>query len=323
MTIDHPLQSEAWGEFKEKTGVFVEKIKDPSCQIFFHRLPNLPFTIGYFPKGPRPDKRLVETVKKLAVKNKAIFVKFEPNQIFRVWKNNRGKVNPESFQEKKFDFEKIDLVKSTKTLFDPFTFVIDISKKEDELLTQMHPKTRYNIRLAQKKGVTIEESEDLDIFIKLLFGETLKRQGFYLHSPEYFKKMWETLFPAKIARLLLAKYQGQVLVAWIIFIWKGVLYYPYGASTVKYKEVMASNLICWEAIRMGKKLGCQKFDMWGCLPPDADSSHPWYGFHRFKLGYGGDLVQSVGSWDLVVRPAFYSIYQLAEKLRWKILRLGR
>ena len=86
---------------------------------------------------------------------------------------------------------------------------------------------------------------------------------------------------------------------------------------------MASNLICWQAILFGKKMGCKSFDMWGGLGPDADPNHPWYGFHRFKLGYGADLVESVGSWDLIVNPGLYQGITLADSIRWKLLRLRR
>jgi lipid II:glycine glycyltransferase (peptidoglycan interpeptide bridge formation enzyme) len=112
-----------------------------------------------------------------------------------------------------------------------------------------------------------------------------------------------------------------VLTTWVLFELNGVLFYPYGASTEKNREVMASNLMMWEAIRLGKKHGCRMFDMWGSLGPVPDSKDPWYGFHRFKQGYGGELTEFVGTYDLVVRPTLYQIYMMAEKLRWIGLKL--
>ena len=120
--------------------------------------------------------------------------------------------------------------------------------------------------------------------------------------------------------MLVAKYKGKTLVTWIVFTFNNVLYYPYGASSSEHKEVMASNLMMWEAIRFGKKMGCKVFDMWGSLGPSPDSKDPWYGFHRFKEGYGGKLVEFIGSYDLVLSPFLYQLYNLAHRTRWLYLR---
>ena len=95
---------------------------------------------------------------------------------------------------------------------------------------------------------------------------------------------------------------------------KDTFYYPYGGSSVEYKQVMANNLIAWEAIRLGKKLGLKKFDMWGALEPDADPKDPWFGFHNFKKGYGGKLVEYVGTYDLVLNRPIYFIFSLIDQL---------
>ena len=125
--------------------------------------------------------------------------------------------------------------------------------------------------------------------------------------------MWKHLQPAGIAHLLTAKYKNQIITAWILFTWKDFLYYPYGASTDKYKEVMANNLMMWEAIRFGKKLGLTTFDLWG--------REEGKGFTRFKEGYNPQVVELLGTWDLVINKPLYFIYQIAEKIRWFILRL--
>jgi len=122
------------------------------------------------------------------------------------------------------------------------------------------------------------------------------------------------------AHLFKAMYKEKVLSAWIVFILDGVLYYPYGASSREHRELMANNLLAWEVIMFGKKKGCKKFDMWGSLGENPDKNDPWYGFHKFKEGYGGELVEFVGSWDLVVRPVLYWLYRLGEEIRWMFLR---
>jgi lipid II:glycine glycyltransferase (peptidoglycan interpeptide bridge formation enzyme) len=122
------------------------------------------------------------------------------------------------------------------------------------------------------------------------------------------------------AHLLTAGYQGKTLATWILFVYKDTLYYPYGASSNEHRETMASNLMMWETIKFGKKLGLKKFDMWGALGPNPDPKDSWFGFHRFKLGYGGELVEFIGSYDLVINPILYQAYKITDKLRWIFLK---
>jgi lipid II:glycine glycyltransferase (peptidoglycan interpeptide bridge formation enzyme) len=105
-----------------------------------------------------------------------------------------------------------------------------------------------------------------------------------------------------------------------LFVYKDTLYYPYGASSSEHRETMASNLMMWEAIKFGKNLGLKKFDMWGALSPNPDPKDPWYGFHRFKQGYGPELVEFIGSYDLIINPMLYQLYKIADKIRWLILK---
>ena len=131
--------------------------------------------------------------------------------------------------------------------------------------------------------------------------------------------MWKTL-KNKIAHLFLAKYKDQTLVAWILFVYKDTLYYPYGASSNEHREAMASNLMMWEVIKFGKKLVLKKFDMWGALSNNPDRNDSWYGFHRFKEGYAPKHIESVGSFDLVINPMLYQLYKILDKIRWLIIR---
>jgi lipid II:glycine glycyltransferase (peptidoglycan interpeptide bridge formation enzyme) len=132
--------------------------------------------------------------------------------------------------------------------------------------------------------------------------------------------MWETLQPPGLAHLLTATYQGKILVTWILFLFNNILYYPYGASSDENRETMASNLMMWEAIRWGKANNAKIFDLWGALGPNPNRRDPWYGFHRFKEGYGGKLVEFVGTYDFVIDNRFYSFYNTLDKARWKFLR---
>lgn len=301
---NHPLQSPEWGKFREKTGIKV--IRRGDWQLTIHKIPHLPFTIGYFPKGPLPNKEIIAELEKIGREEQCIFIQLEPN----VEKSDKQQV----IREK--------IIPAAHPLFTKYTFILDLTKSEEELLKNMHPKTRYNIKVAQKHGVEVVEDNSDKAFEEYLrlTKETTKRQRFYAHTQQYHRLMWDTLQP-KMAHLLLAKYKGATLAAWILFVYKDTLYYPYGASSNEHRETMASNLVIWEAIKFGKKLGLKKFDMWGALGPNPDPKDSWYGFHRFKEGYGPKHVEFIGSFDLVINPILYQVYKLADKLRWLLLRL--
>jgi len=312
--VNHPLQSWEWGEFRKKLGQKVFRFgvyqKDKSnyaFQVFFHKIPKLPFTIGYLPRGPLPEKETIEFLKKLGKENRAIFIKLEP----AITRHESDRFAPPE-----------GLIPG-KAIFTKYTSIIDLTISEEEILASFKPKTRYNIRLAQKHGVKVKEDNSREAFnqyLKLLF-ETTKRQRFYAHNERFHQIQWQILQPAGISHLLTATYKKKILAAFLLFVFKNILYYPYGASSREHKEVMAPTLLMWEAIKFGKKMGCQKFDLWGDLQPNPPSNHPYYGFHRFKEGFSPKLVEFIGSYDLVINPNLYKIYKFADFLRWKILRL--
>jgi len=324
--VTHPLQSWEWGDFREKTGVKVVRLGQfegqnltAGYQITFHKIPKFDLTVGYLPKSEMPTKKFFEALKTLGQQEKAIFIKLEPNV--------GAPINPKSelslAKKKLIDFILSQGCVYGRPQFTKYTFQIDLSENEEKLLAQMKSKTRYNTRLAKRKGVQVSENnsdEAFEVYLDLTF-ETTKRQKFYAHTREYHRKMWQTLRPAGMAHLLTAKYKSKVLAAWILFEFNKVLYYPYGASSSEHREVMASNLMMWEAIRLGKRLDCKTFDMWGCLGPEPDKRDPWLGFHRFKSGYGPTLVEFLGTFDFIIDQPKYKLYKIAENLRWKYLRL--
>ncbi len=293
----HPLQTWEWGEFRKAAGN--EVVRFDFGQITVHRLRPTNYSIGAFIKGPKPTKKMLDELKAYAQKNKIIFIKLEPN----VLRNDQD----------------IQLLSENgavpgRTLFTPTSFWLDLARSEDELLANFHSKTRYNIRYAQRKGVEVTEDNSKKAFEKYitLTRETVKRQGFYAHTEKYHRLMWEHLHPAGIARLLTAKYKNEILTTWIIFHWQDFIYYPYGASTDKHKELQANSLMMWEAIRFGKKMGAKTFDLWG--------REEGKGFTRFKEGFNPKVVEFLGTWDLVVNPTLYRPYRLTENLRWISLR---
>ena len=332
-TVNHVIQSWEWGEFRKKTGVKVIRLGEfekekltQGLQLTIHPLPFTQHTIGYLPKGPLPDKPALKALEKLGKQEKCIFIKLEPNVTIGNWKSLDPRTSAELGRMpsgRRLEIGNWKLISAPAPLFTKHNFLIDLTKSEEELLKNMKPKTRYNIHLAQRKGVKVEEKEDKKFFgtyLKLYFA-TCKRQKYFGHDEKYHRLMWKTLKPAGTAHLLIASYKKEPLATWMLLRFKDTLYYPYGGSSLKYRNFMASNLICWEAIRLGKKMGCKTFDMWGSLGPKPDKSHPWYGWHKFKEGYGGKLVEYVGSYDLVLNPPMYKIFNLANQIRWKFLRL--
>ncbi|MBI4039434.1 peptidoglycan bridge formation glycyltransferase FemA/FemB family protein [Candidatus Daviesbacteria bacterium] len=314
----HVIQSWQWGQFREKTGLEVVRLGVFEAgrlvavyQMTIHPVPHTPFNIGYLPKSSIPEPELLSKLAILAKQKNIIFIKFEPN------------IEQNQVTLKQMDLLNNQLTKSKKTLFTKHNFLLNLIPAEDELLSQMHGKTRYNIRVAQKHKVIVEERQDdqaFDIYLKLYFATT-KRQKYFGHSPLYHRLMWQTLQPEGMARILVGSYQNQPLVAWMLLKFGNTLYYPYGGSSEEHKNVMASNLIAWEAIKLGKRWGCDIFDFWGALGPDAHSADPWQGFHRFKAGYGGRLVEYVGTYDLVINQPWYHLTTAADRLRWFFLRL--
>lgn len=309
--VDHPLQSYEWGEFRELTGVKV--VREAGVQITIHKIPRTQFSVGYLPKGPMPTVEQVAILKKVAKEYNCIFIKVEP----------KIEVTGDSFKLKE-EMESIGFVPG-RSLFTPFNFVLDVTPSIEELSAAFKQKTRYNIKVAEKRGVTVEIDNSEAAFERYLqlTEETTKRQGFYAHSREYHKKMWSVLHPAGIAHLLVAKYNGEIITTWVLFKFNDTLYYPYGASTREHREVMANNLVMFTAIKLAKEWGLKYLDMWGALGPEPDSSDPWFGFHTFKSGYGARHVEYIGTWDYVAKPWLYKMYRLGEKIRWAILRLKK
>jgi lipid II:glycine glycyltransferase (peptidoglycan interpeptide bridge formation enzyme) len=327
--VKHVVQSWQWGEAKESTGnsafkygVFDNTNMLDGFELTLHHLPSPlnNWTIGHIPKGTFPTSDMLQSMYVFGQKHSCIFIKVEPNVY--------GPVNDPSTQEnlKKLREQLQNTAGVTvvpgKELFTRYNFMLDIARSEEELLSKMHPKTRYNIGLAQRKGVQIQtrtDEEAFQIYLKLYF-ETTKRQGYHGHDPSYHRHIWDTLRKYDMARIMLAFYENTPLHAWMLLNFHSTLYYPYGGSTTKFRNVMASNLLAWEAIRLGKQMNLGIFDMWGAMPPNPDTKDPWYGFHRFKEGYGPTHVENLGTFDVIVNPSMYKIYLQLDKWRTRYLK---
>ncbi len=308
----HICQSPEWGEVKTKVGT--PAVRVGGVQVTLHDIPLLPFKVGYCPKV---DQKKIdwEQLEAVAKEHKCIFVKIEP-----IVETGHAP----SLQRK---------LRPSKPIFATQTILLDLTKSEEELMAGMKSKTRYNVRLAGRKGVVVKKRNDeegLEVFLKLQ-RETAERQGFFIHPDDYYRTVWEVLHPKGMAYILVASIEQSSdnhatmqpsshssipLVAWLLLKYKNTFYYPYGGSLTKFRNYMPSNLMMWEAIKLGKELDCKVFDMWGATD---DKNDPWYGFTRFKLGYGGEMVSFPGAYDLVLNPFLYYPFVLADRLRWWVL----
>lgn len=304
----HPLQAWVWGEARKKMGIEVVRIGEFDdetlqnvYQLTLHKIPYTSYKVGYLPKSNFPSKEVTEFLTEFGKKNNIIFIKLEPN---------------ETAEESSIQHLASNILKSPQPLFTEWTIIMDLKQTEEELLKKMKEKTRYNIRLAAKKGVIVKDESNekgFEIFSKLYF-DTCKRQGYFGHDLNYHKIIWENL-KNKLAYILTAYYNDIPLAAYELFYFNKTLYYAYGGSSIEYRNLMGANLLMWEAIKLGKKLGAEKFDMWGSLSPNYEGNDTYLGFTKFKEGYGGDYTQMIGTFDLVINDNAYRLYNVVNNLR--------
>ena len=332
--VQHPLQSYEWGEFREKEGIKIIRKglfdKDKlinGFQLTIHKIPHTSYTIGYLPKSEMPTNEIIDELQQIGKEENCIFIQLEPNVI-----KYKNPINiPKIISiDQLINKNKWNLIKSAHPLFTRYTFVLDLTKSEEELLAAMHPKARYNIKVAQRHNVKINEVNSEKAFQEYwrLMEETTIRQKFYAHTKNYHELQWHTFSHEKdinslTSHLFTATYENKVLTALLFFVFHDTLYYPYGASSNENRNVMHSNLAMWEGIRFGKALGLKKFDMWGALGEEPDSKDSWFGFHDFKRKFGPEHVEFIGSFDLIINPVIYHAYKIADKLRWLYLRMKK
>ena len=299
----HLLQTGEWGELKAAFGWKPARIVSGSVgvQILFRKLP-LSFTVGYAPKA-NFDQSLWSEIDFVCKKNHAIFLKFEPD----LWEGNEVNSNLRITNHK--------LRISPHNIQPPRTIIVDIKRNEEEILARMKQKTRYNIRLAEKKGVTVRAWDEIESFHRMMFL-TGERDGFGIHSREYYQRAYELLHPKGMGELLLAEYEGKPLAALFVARNGNRAYYLYGASTDEERNRMPTYLLQWEAMKWAKAHGCKEYDLWGV--PDEDEATleadfekrqaGLWGVYRFKRGFGGELKRAMQAIDRVYNPLLYWVY---------------
>jgi lipid II:glycine glycyltransferase (peptidoglycan interpeptide bridge formation enzyme) len=196
--------------------------------------------------------------------------------------------------------------------------MMDITPSEEELLSQMKSKTRYNIRLAEKKGVVVKqtrEPEDIEVFLKIM-QETALRKDVHFHPKEYFQAFLD-FFSEDVCTLFVAVYEGKILAGSLVAFYEGTAYYLHGGSRDAGREVMAPHLLQWEQIREAKRRGCTKYDLGGVAIQTAPKGKDWSGITRFKRGFAPHIDPLVfpGTYDFVLHNLRYKLYSTLQKIR--------
>lgn len=319
-TKGHFLQSWEWGEVKRGMGweplpLILEEDGDIKASLLILKrslpIPGIKKCIFYSPRGPVADlenlelcRALFEGARRVAKDHGAIFLKIDPDVTIA---NDR-------FIDilKQCEFHKNETGLDFEGVQPAFVFRLDINPSQQELLDNMHSKTRYNIRLAQKKGVTIRRAagkEDLKKFYSVLV-ETAQRDEFLIRGYEYFEMIWDNMVEGGLAEIFLAEWEGQTIAATLALIMGEKAWYLYGASANQFRNVMPNYLIQWEMICWAKEKGCTMYDFRG-VSGDLDESNPLYGLYKFKKGFNGELTEFVGDWDTVYSPFFYMLWTKA------------
>lgn len=199
------------------------------------------------------------------------------------------------------------------------TVILDIRQSEEAILSSMKSKTRYNVRLSLKKGVSVEEGgeEMLGAWYRL-HEQTAARDRIAIRSLRYFRDLFAAArtYTGKPPdhRVLLARAQGLILGGIILGIWGKHAWYLYGASAGTHRNLMSNYALQWRGIQIARERGCVDYDLFG-IPPSDDPGHPMAGLYQFKTGFGGRILNRMGCYDVVLRPAAYRAYGTAEALR--------
>ncbi|MFZ2193866.1 MAG: peptidoglycan bridge formation glycyltransferase FemA/FemB family protein [Candidatus Moraniibacteriota bacterium] len=303
------LQSNEWQKFQEavERKIFSVCDGDFSASIVEHSLPIVGKYL-YIPHGPiiseqeSINKEQFKKLLDLAIKNEAGWIRIDPEN------NDILKLIKKTIKNK--------IIKAPHDMQPKETLIMDISKSEEEILAGMKSKTRYNIKLAEKKGVkiAISDKKNIEEFLKLT-KIMAERQGITTHKEKYYRKMFE-IIPNDIIKLYVAEYDEKIIAANIVVFYEDTAYYLHGASDDKYKNLMAPYLLQWKQIQDARKANCTKYDFCG-VKINEKKGRSWEGVTRFKLGFSPKTkpVEFPGSYDIIIDPIKYWLYRIIQKLK--------
>ena len=322
------LQSEYWRKFQESAGRETYNISesDDSGELFSYAniITHKLSVVGkyfYVPRGPVIENFKFEILNLKSKSNDKI-TKFINNLINLAKENNIGWIRIEPNSEEELEFIKNNLLdnlkikKSSVDMQPREILVTDISKSEEEILSEMKQKTRYNIRLAEKKEVKIvvsREEKYIEKFLELI-EITAKRDGITSHPKKYYRKMFESISD-DILKLYVAEHERKIIAANLILFFGKTATYMHGASDNEHRNLMAPYLLQWQQIVDAKKASCERYDFGGIKTGAADNS--WSGITKFKTGFapGTEPIQFPGCYDIILKPAKYNLYRALQKVK--------
>ncbi len=307
--MDAIEQTKEWAEFRKiaKGENFWNVAAGDRLQAVVQKMP-LPRGLCwlYCNRGPASTRNLggfLKEVKKIAERENVVFLRIEPAY--------------EKGSSESAEYEKIAGklgFKAAHASHQPeCTVIIDLTQSEEKILADMKQKGRYNIKLAEKKGVTVKESKSADEFYRIL-EETTQRDGFTPHDRGFYQKMIDALEPKGMAKLYVAEYEGKVIAGLLATFYGDTATYYYGASSNEYRNVMAPYLLQWHAIQEAKKADYKNYDFLGIAPVGA-KNHPWQGVTDFKLKFGGKVVNYVKAKEFVFKPFWYWVIRIVKMIR--------
>jgi peptidoglycan pentaglycine glycine transferase (the first glycine) len=282
-------------------------------------------SVLYIPKGPNLDwndtalrQRVLDDLQAFAKRQGAIFVKVDPDVALGTGvPRTEEAVEFNGGQDTRSELTRRGWKFSQDQIQFRNTALIDLSPSEDEMLRRMKQKTRYNVRLAKKKGVSVRAGTAADFpLLYRMYAETSVRDSFLIRGEDYYQTVWRTFGQSSIVNRqssmpfsepLIAEVAGQAVGAVSVFYFAGQAICLFGMSRDEHREKMPNYLLQWEAMRRAKTLGCQIYNLWGA-PDEFDESDELWGVFRFKEGLGGYVLRTIGAWDFPARPVMYKLY---------------
>ncbi len=324
----HILQSWQWGEIKQRFGWQMEPTawcdRDGNVQaaamLLVRSLKMSRFDshlrMIYSPRGPLVNwddnatcEQVLDTLETIARKQHLISLKIDPELILGwgvpgeigSYENEKANAIQRQLRERGWQYSPSQ-VQFRNTVW------LNLTPSEEELLAVMKQKTRYNIRLAERKGVVVREGgrEDLPALYRM-YSETSLRDGFVIRSEAYYLSLWERFLKEDLGRILLAEVEGEIVAGLVLFHFGGKAWYFYGMANQQHREKMPSYLVQWEAIKLAKKMGCHTYDFWGA-PEVFDKTDGMWGVYRFKEGFSGKVIRTLGAWDFAPHKGLYSLF---------------
>lgn len=272
--------------------------------------------ILYIPRGPLLDwqdvnwrRKVLKDLQNLARKRAAIFIKIDPEVIVGTGiPGSESACEEKTGEDVKMDFLSGGWRFSEEQIQFRNTVMLNLASPSDDWLARMKPKTRYNLRLAERKGVRIRlANPDEYTLLYRMYMETSVRDGFVIRPQAYYELVWNTFIHAGLAEALVAEVDGEPIAGLVWFHFARRAYYLFGMSRGEHREKMPNYLLQWEAMQHACAAGCIQYDLWG-TPDQFIESDPMWGVYRFKEGMGGQVVRTIGAWDYPSRPWLYSLY---------------